>query len=409
MQGKIDRTYWVIYLLLIAFSVLSLFTSSSSLIHKATAAGLDPLQPILKQIMLLGVGVLFAYGIQYMPSWSYRALGYLLFAIGLLFLAINATHHGVQYNGAYRWIRVGSFTIQSSELAKIGLIIVVSDLLTRIRDRETEKRYYIAVLCLTLLTCGLIMIYNLSTAILLFTVVLLLMFLGKINWRWLAGLVAAIIVFLILGYTIVEFGYVRKDKKLTGPFARASVWVTRMDQKMAGMGKDDDAVKIDDSNLQVTLANVAVARGGQHIWGVGPGNSLERNRLPLAYMDYIFAIIVEETGLLGPLFLIFLYLSLLFRACYTSSRYDDYKAQLMVMGLGLMITLQALVSMLVAVDMGPVTGQPLPLITKGGTSAIITSIYFGVLMGVSREQEMLRQRERQVREESESNIPEIEL
>ena len=122
-----------------------------------------------------------------------------------------------------------------------------------------------------------------------------------------------------------------------------------------------------------------------------PGNSKERDYLPLAFADYIFAIIVEESGIVGAAFLIFLYLAILFRACNVSSRFSDMPAMLMTMGLALMITCQALISMLVAVGLGPVTGQPLPLISRGGTSVLITSIYFGIMMGVSREQIELRE------------------
>lgn len=139
-------------------------------------------------------------------------------------------------------------------------------------------------------------------------------------------------------------------------------------------------------------------------------NSKERDYLPLAFADYIFAIIVEESGVLGAAFLIFLYLAILFRACNVSSRYSDMPAMLMTMGLALMITCwQDSISMLVAVGLGPVTGQPLPLISRGGTSVLITSIYFGIMMGVSREQKELRERVEETRIESEEDVPIVTL
>jgi cell division protein FtsW len=143
--------------------------------------------------------------------------------------------------------------------------------------------------------------------------------------------------------------------------------------------------------------------------GVLPGNSKERDYLPLAFADYIFAIIVEESGVIGAGFLIFLYLAILFRACNVSSRYSDMPAMLMTMGLALMITCQALISMLVAVGLGPVTGQPLPLISRGGTSVLITSVYFGIMMGVSREQKELRERVQETKAESEEDAPIVTL
>ena len=127
--------------------------------------------------------------------------------------------------------------------------------------------------------------------------------------------------------------------------------------------------------------------------------------MPLAFADYIFAIFVEESGVSGAFLLIFLYLAVLFRACYVSSRYSDMPSMLMTMGLALMITCQALISMLVAVGLGPVTGQPLPLISRGGTSVLITSIYFGIMMGVSREQLLLRERVQETIEASEEDVP----
>ena len=154
---------------------------------------------------------------------------------------------------------------------------------------------------------------------------------------------------------------------------------------------------------------MAIARGGATPLGVLPGNSKERDYLPLAFADYIFAIIVEESGFVGALLVIFLYLAILFRACNVSSRYNDMPAMLMTMGLALMITCQALISMLVAVGLGPVTGQPLPLISRGGTSVLITSIYFGIMMGVSREQITLRQREQKTIEESREDVPIVTL
>lgn len=407
-RKDIDRPFWVIFIILVIVSVIALFSSSSTLINKATAQGHNPLQPIALQILYLGAGVGIAYLIQFLPSWVYRLFGYLLLGMGLLFLLLNAAHIGVHANGAYRWIRVGGITIQSSELAKLGLIVVVSDLLTRIHDEESQKRYFRIVLILTGVTCLLIMIGNLSTAILLGGVILLLMILARIPWKWWASIIAIAAVILVIGFLIVKFAYVDKGKEMTGIFSRASTWVKRIENKASDQKTANNTYRITDDNYQAMLARVAVARGGQSPLGVGPGNSLERNYLPLANADYIFSIIVEETGIVGAILLSILYLSILFRCCLTSSRYSDYSAQLMVMGLGLMLTLQAFVSMAVAVGLGPVTGQPLPMISKGGTSAIITSLYFGIMMGVAREQNQKQQEEQQVRQESWEEIPDIE-
>ena len=405
----IDKTFWVIFLVLVVVSIIALFSASSSLIRTATAQGHNPLYPIAAQIIYLILGVVIAYGIQFLPSWFYRLSGYALLGLGILFLMLNAAHIGVTINGATRWIRIAGITIQSSEIAKIGLIIVVADLLTRIQDPQTEKKYFLWVLGITALTCILIMFGNLSTAILLGGVIILLLFLARVRWYWILGIIGVAVLLLIGGYFYVENVYVKPGKEMHGIMGRAVTWVSRIDNKMLENQTDNSTIRINDDNYQSTLARVAVARGGQSPLGVLPGNSLERNHLPLAYADYIFAIIVEETGIIGALLLCLLYLSILFRACLTSSRYSDYSAQLMVMGLGLMITLQALVSMAVAVGLGPVTGQPLPMISKGGTSAIITSIYFGIMMGVSREQNQIKAQQEQTIHESEETIPDIEI
>ena len=212
---------------------------------------------------------------------------------------------------------------------------------------------------------------------------------------------------LCLGYAIVEFGFVRPGRAMHGPFKRATTWVARIDRHF----EHDNASKyvLTDENIQEVYSSVAIARGGKSPVGVLPGNSKERDYLPLAFADYIFAIFVEESGIAGALFLIFLYLAILFRACNISSRYNDMPAMLMTMGLALMITCQALISMLVAVGLGPVTGQPLPLISRGGTSVLITSIYFGIMMAVSREQKELQNRVNETKEESLEDAPIVTL
>lgn len=404
----IDRTFWVIFIILVAVSILALFSASSSLIREATAQGHNPLYPIAAQILYLLLGVALAYGIQFLPSWFYRLCGYALLGLGLIFLTLNAAHIGVTINGATRWVRIAGVTIQSSEIAKIGLIIVVADLLSRIKDDISQRKYFLWVLGLTALTCVLIMFSNLSTALLLGAVILIIMFLARVRWYWIAGILATAAIMLVAGYFYVENAYVKPGREMHGIMGRAETWVSRIDNKLKEHNTDNAAIRITDDNYQATLARVAVARGGQSPFGVLPGNSLERHHLPLAYADYIFAIIVEETGFIGALLLCLLYLSILFRACLTSSRYSDYSAQLMVMGLGLMITLQALVSMAVAVGLGPVTGQPLPMISKGGTSALITSIYFGIMMGVSREQNQIHARQEETINESLEAVPDID-
>ena len=217
------------------------------------------------------------------------------------------------------------------------------------------------------------------------------------------------IVLLVSGYFYIENHYIKPNRRVEGVMKRATVWVSRVDNMVEELKTPTDSVVLTDDNYQRSIAKMAIARGGLSPVGVLPGNSQGRNILPQAFADYIFAIIIEESGIIGAVFLMLLYLAILFRSCLSSSKYADYAAMLMVMGLALMLTCQALVSMMVAVGIGPVTGQPLPLISRGGTSVLITSLYFGIIMCVAREQNELQARQQSATIESEEDVPEIHI
>ena len=404
--ANIDQTYWWLFALLIAVAVIALFSASSTLVYSHHSA----LGPIGQQMFFIVLGVLAAFGIQYIPSYWVRFGGYALLGISTL-LVYSTMLPGnplvVTINGAARWVRIAGVTFQPSELAKLSLIIVIADQLARIKAEDDKRKYFYRTLIIAAIVMLPIMASNLSTAVLIGLIIFCLWVLARIPWRYTLSVVGIALVALALGYAIVEFGFVRPNRPMHGPFKRATTWVSRIDRHF----EHDDGSKyiLTDENIQEVYASVAIARGGASPLGVLPGNSKERDYLPLAFADYIFAIIVEESGVLGAGFVIFLYLAILFRACNISSRYSDMPAMLMTMGLALMITCQALISMLVAVGLGPVTGQPLPLISRGGTSVLITSIYFGILMGVSREQTELRERVNMTREESAEDAPIVTL
>ena len=405
----VDKTYWVLYIALAVVAVIALFSAGSTLVYERHSI----LGPVASQMFFLCAGIVVAFFLQFVPSRYIRMGGYFFLGISLLCLwsmLIPGNPLVATINGASRWIRIGGFTFQPSELAKLSLIIVVADLLSRIRTEEDKRKYFYWTLGLTAATALPIMTGNLSTAILLGGIVLILWFLARIPWKYILSTIGIAIVLLVAGYAIVEFGFVRSGKTIErGPFKRAITWVNRVDDIFAEHADDSAEFKLTDDNYQRSIAKVAVARGGRSPFGVLPGNSQERDYLPQAFADYIFAIIVEESGVFGALVLIFLYMAVLFRACQTSSRFGDYAALLMVMGLALMLTCQALVSMMVAVGLGPVTGQPLPLISRGGTSALITSAYFGIIMSVSREQRELSERQNITTKESLEDVPEITL
>jgi cell division protein FtsW len=403
---NIDKTFWGLFIALIVVAIIALFSASSTLVYAQNTA----LGPIGQQMFFIILGLIAAFGIQYIPSYWVRFGGYILLGLSTLLVystMIPGNPLVVTINGAARWVRIAGVTFQPSELAKLSLIIVVADQLARIRSEADKKKYFYRTLIIAGIVMLPIMASNLSTAVLIGLIVFCLWILARIPWKYTMSVVGIAILVLGLGYAIVEFGFVRPHREMHGPFKRATTWVSRIDRHFV----DDGTSKyvLTDENIQEVYASVAVARGGTTPFGVGPGRSKERDYLPLAFADYIFAIIVEESGIVGSFGLIFLYLAILFRACNVSSRYSDMPAMLMTMGLALMITCQALISMLVAVGLGPVTGQPLPLISRGGTSVLITSIYFGIMMGVSREQLALRERVNETIEDSLTDVPIVTL
>jgi cell division protein FtsW len=402
----IDKVYWILFGILIIIAILALFSASSTLAFESNSSTLGP---IMEQMIFIAIGVAIAFGLQFVPSKFIRIVSYLGLAVSIIFLLLTFTSMGVEINGAKRWLRIFGITFQPSELAKLTLILVVSDLLSRIRTEQDQKKFFFIVLALTVMVCGLIMVGNLSTAILLGGIVFLLFFLARVHIKYWGTTLLIAIFMLIIGYFFIENVYIKPGRQVEGIMKRATTWVGRIDDMIEEWKTPDQEFKLTDDNYQRSIAKVAVARGGASPVGVLPGNSQERNFLPQAFADYIFAIIVEESGIIGACFLIAIYLLILFRSCLCSSRYADYSAMLMVMGLALMLTCQALVSMMVSVGIGPVTGQPLPMISRGGTSALITSIYFGIIMCVAREQNELHARQLFATAASEEDVPEIIL
>lgn len=402
----VDKVYWLLFGVLIIVAILALFSASSTLAFEKNSSTLGP---IMEQMLFIAVGVVVAFIIQFLPSKVIRICSYLGLGISIVLLLLTFTKMGVEYNGAKRWLRLFGITFQPSELAKLSLILVVGDLLSRIKSADSQKRIFFIVLGITGLVCGLILIGNLSTALLLAGIVFLLFFLARVHIKYWGTTILIAIVMLVSGYFFVENHYIKPQRKVEGVMRRATVWVGRIDDMIEELKTPNADVTLNDDNYQRTIAKVAIARGGVSPVGVLPGNSQERNFLPQAFSDYIFAIIVEESGLVGATFLILLYLAILFRSCLISSKYADYAAMLMVMGLALMLTCQALVSMMVSVGIGPVTGQPLPMISRGGTSALVTSLYFGIIMSVAREQNELHTRQQSAMAASEEEVPEIHI
>lgn len=374
---KGDVTIWVVFIGLCVISALEMYSASSTLAYKA----INHTAPMLRHVLFLGAGAFIAFLVHLVPYKYFRVAAYVMLALSVVSL-ILVLFKGKSENDATRWLVVGGFQFQPSELGKLSLIILAADFIARIKNSaENEKKYFWRLIIITGLVCALILLENFSTAALLFGVIYIMMFIGKISGKRLSILIVALAGFAVLGYFSVKL--IPEGKDLPGFLDRAPTWVNRIDRFLFEKENQDDKYIINDENLQVQQGRIAIARGG--ITGVMPGNSVQRDFLPQAYSDFIYAIIVEELGLTGGIFVILLYMILLFRAGRIATMSKTVFPAILVIGLSLMIVLQAFVSMAVATSLGPVTGQPLPLISRGGTSILITSIYFGVILGITRQ------------------------
>ena len=371
---KGDTTIWIVFIILCIFSSIELYSASSTLAFKAA----NHTAPMLQHVSFLVFGALLAYFVHLVPYRYVRILAY-LGLITSFFLLIYVLARGESTNEASRWIRIMGVQFQPSEIAKLSLIIVIADFISRIRANPGyEKKYFIWILGVAGVIIGLILLENFSTAAILGLVVFFMMFIGQISWKKLAGIMGAIVAVLLVGYLLVK---TIPKEKMPEALGRAYTWVARIDR--SAQETDENKYVMNDENLQVQHGRIAVARGG--FLGVFPGNSVERDYLPHAYDDFIYAIIVEEMGLAGGIFVMFLYLVLLFRTGQIATVCKSTFPAMLVTGLGLLITLQATVNMFVGSGFGLVTGQPLPLISRGGTSILVTCIYFGIILGVVRE------------------------
>jgi len=372
---KGDTTLWVVFLALCILSVIEMYSASSTLAYKASNHAI----PVIRHVGFLFGGVVIAFVVHMIPYRWIRIVSYVglfLSAILLVFVLFK----GHTENDAARWLVIGGVQFQPSELAKLSVIIVAADLISRIRDNSKEEWIYFRNTIIMLIgICGLILLENFSTAAILFIVVFIMMFIGRISMKYLGSLAVILIIGLVLAYGAVK---TIPQNVMPEKFRRAYTWVNRI-ERHSDKGDKESKYVLNDKNRQEIYGQIAIARGG--IIGVGPGNSVERDYLPQAYSDFIYSIIVEEMGLFGGIVVIILYLILLFRAGRIVMNCAAVFPAILVMGLSLMIVLQTFINMSVATSLIPVTGQPLPLISRGGTSILITCIYFGIILGITRQ------------------------
>ena len=380
LQG--DKVIWVIIFLLSIISLWVVYSSTGTLAYKVKGGNTSYF--FIKQlVLLLGCYLIIwvTHKIPYKHYSSWANIG-LLVAIAMLLLAKVV---GVNLNQASRWITIPviGFNFQPSELAKLALILFVSRILSKYQtDKECQKEAFWKIIASISVVCGLIFLDDFSTSALLGSICLMLMFIGRIAAKYLLGTLGAGLGLIIILLIIAPF--------LPDSFGRIHTVRNRI-LNFAGMGekKTDN-----DRNYQVDQAKIAIVSGG--IMGKGPGNSDQRNFLPHPYSDFIYAIILEELGLWGGFGILVLYLFLIYRAGSIVQKCDRTFPAFLVIGLSLSIVAQALTNMAVSVNLIPVTGQPLPLVSMGGTSLIFTSAALGMILSVSRsvkEQEELNHAE----------------
>lgn len=376
---KGDRRIWAIIALLLTFSLVIMASASSQIAFKSEHL----YDPFASHLKFLASGVAVMIIVSNIPYRIIRVLTYPIIAISLVFLII-APFVGTEVNGAVRSISILGFDFQPLELGKFSVVIMISDILARYQNDEQFGGQYFWILIVAIVTfCGLIAVQNLSTAVMLFIVAVSLMVIGRVKFKQLLQLAGVMAVLLILFFLVVR----------AFPNAvpeRMGTWANRIEDFVTEINadrNDADRYNINDDNRQIMHSKIAIANG---ITPSGPGNSEQRDYLPLAFSDFIFAVIVEEYGIPGALFTIFLYLALLFIGGQIARNCDRPYPAMLVMGLSILIVLQAMISMAVTVQLGPVTGQPLPLISRGGTSILVTSGYLGIILSISQYTRDLR-------------------
>jgi cell division protein FtsW len=363
-----DKVIWAVVILLSIFSLLAVYSSTGTLAYKYQSGNTE--YYMLKHLIILLFGLLIMY-LTHLVKFTYFSRIFqiaLYIAVPLLVLTLFV---GLDLNEAKRVLPLPfQLTFQTSDLAKLTLIMYLARLLSKKQDQIKDfKSAFIPLMIPVLIVCGLILPANFSTAAMLFVTSLVLMFIGRVSMKYIFSLVGIGIVSFVLLMVLAN--------AYPEVLPRANTWKARL---VSFADKDDiDSEK----NYQVEQSKIAIASGG--VFGKFPGNSTQRNFLPHPYSDFIFAIFLEEYGLVGGSFLVLLYLILFFRVVRIVTKIPRNFGAFMAVGVGFSLVFQAMINMAVAVNLIPVTGQPLPLVSMGGTSIWFTSIALGIILSVSKE------------------------
>lgn len=375
---KGDRLIWAIVALLAILSFLPVYSAASNLAYRS--GGGNTFTFFIKHFvhLLLGFGIM--YGIHKIPYRYFKGLSLVMIPIVVVLLVITMLQ-GTTIEGANasRWIEIPvvGVSFQTSTFASVVLMVYVARYMSKIKDVAITFRSSILPLWIPVfLVLGLILPSNFSTTAIMFLMVLVLVFLGGYPIRYIG---------IILGLGLLGLAFFVMIAKLsTGPL---SVKVETWENRIINYSNNEDT----EADYQIEKAKIAIATGG--IKGLGPGKSIQKNFLPQSSSDFIYAIIIEEYGILGGVFIMILYLWFLFRIVIVAQKADTDFGKLIVLGVGLPIVFQALINMAVAVELFPVTGQTLPLISSGGTSIWMTCLAIGIILSVSAKREEIKEQE----------------
>ena len=380
-----DKILWGIILLLFIISGVEMFSAISFSAYNAAARGSNHLGPFFTHMLHLAIGGLALVIIQRIPFEKLRIMFFLEVFVSIILLLLTIVN-GKEVNGASRALVLGGFELQTIEFGKFALIVCLSEILGRnykqgdplLKEKFPMKGFlfltgFIAVFC------GLIATQNLSTAVILVGVSLLMMIIAEVDLKKIGMLIGGALILILLVWSI------NKALPTDWQLKRLVTWENRIIEVVESITNDENSAetyKITDENRQIINSEIAIAMGYKPC---GPGNSTQRDYLPLAFSDFIYAILVEEWGIIGGFITILLYLCILARAGRVVRKCDrkNLVQSLMVMGLSLLIVIQAFINMGVAVHLGPVTGQQLPLISRGGMGIILTCCYLGIIINIS--------------------------
>ena len=389
-RTKGDKVIWALVVLLTLVSLLAVYSATGSLAYKHYKGNTEVY--LFKQVAFILGGLLVIYFSHLVNYTFYSKMARVVFLISIPLL-FYTLFFGVKMNEGSRWIKLPiiNMTMQTSDLAKLALFMYLARLLSKKQDFIKDfKKGYLMVFWPVAVTCLLIAPANLSTALLLGASCLLLLFIGRASTKHLlltVGVALIPIIMLISAAVIKHQTSAPEDTALAAQktnsalTARVSTWINRVESFIYG---SEDA---NDDAYQVNQAKIAVSKGG--IFGVGPGNSTTRDFLPQAYNDFIYAIIIEEYGLIGGAFIVFVYLVFLYRCIRIFKRCPFAFGAFLALGLSFTLVIQAIANMAVTVNLFPVTGVTLPLVSMGGSSFIFTCLAIGIILSVARNVEQL--------------------